>query len=217
VLYGDSTSVMGQVYRNTIYNCYNGVHYAYAGWMADSTLEIDVNNDIIINDGIITTDLAFYGHSDRRGDAPTLIIINGFHVLYNRATGINAETNEYANGVLLHRYRVPGDSASGTDLVAVLELSDTTDDGLDGDRLTFRSAEFGFAMALCSRNDAVNPDTNADTVTLVLGAANVNVLCPDTASNVPFGSPVPSASLVPSASDVPTETPVTQRRRRRRQ
>jgi hypothetical protein len=216
VLYGDATSVMGQVYRNTVYNCYNGVHYAYAGWMTGSTLEIDVNNDIAINDGIITTDLAFYGHVDRRGNAPTLIIINGFHVIYNRATGINAETNEYANGVLLHRYLEEGASASGTDLVAVLDLSGTADDGLNGDRLIFRSAEFGFAMELCSRNDAVNPDQGADTVTLVIGAANVNTLCPDTASDVPSGSPVPSASLVPSASDIPTNPPVTQGRRRRR-
>jgi hypothetical protein len=211
---------MGQVYRNTVYNCYNGVHYAQAGWMAESTLEINVNNDIIINDGIITTDLAFFGHLDRRGSAPTLIIINGFYVLYNRATGINAETNEYANGVLLHRYHDENVSESGTDLVAALELSETTDDGLDGDRRSFRSTEFGFAMELCSRNDAINPDEDADTVTLVIGAASVSALCPDggdfdTASDVPSASPVPSASIVPSASDVPTETPVTVRRHRR--
>jgi Gametolysin peptidase M11 len=220
VIYGDSTSVMGQVYRNKVYNCYNGVHYAYTGWMSNATLEIDVVNST--NDGIITTDLAFYGHINRTDAAMTtaLIIINGFHILYNRATGMNAETNEYANGVLLHRYKEENAIEAGTDLVAVLELSENTDAGM-GNRL-FRSTEFGFAIELCSRNDATSM-TEADTVTIAIGPTTEEFLCTlpnddSMISDVPSTSPVPSSSPVPSDmnSDVPSVRPVVNRQRRGR-
>jgi hypothetical protein len=221
VIYGDTTSVMGQVYRNTVFNCYNGVHYDYAGWMKNTTEYIDLSENAT-SQLMMMTDLAFYGHMDRLDTSlsvedddfiPTLIVMNGFYIMYNRATGINAETNEYANGILLHRYKEFNVSQTGTDLIAVLELSDNTDDV--NDRTIFRNTEFDIMIELCSQNDSLN-DNEPDTVTLILGTASssTGIVCPDVASDVPSSSPVPTISPVPVSSvrsempsDVPTNMP----------
>jgi hypothetical protein len=146
----------------------------------------------------IVTDLSFYGHLDRTVDdtVPGLIEVAGFYIVYNRATGINRETKEYPNAVLLHRYKVPGESQHGSDLVAVL-----VDDNLDettADRRIYRSDAYNVAFELCSRNDyegdeeqPQGPDT-ADTVTLAIGPANAQVLCPGTGSDVPSQVPTPT-------------------------
>lgn len=222
---------MGQVYRNTKYNCYNGVHYHHAGWMENTTLTLDMSENATSMTAMMT-DLAFYGHIDRITDpemTPTLIVMNGFYIMYNRATGINAETNEYANGVLLHRYKEVNVSQSGTDLIAVLELSESSDDDADDSRF-FSSAEFDISIELCSQNDSSEEDDNdvPDTVTLVIGTASSRVVCPDRGSDTPSSSPVPSRSPVPTTtlipSDVQSDTPTTTtnpddnaRRRTRRQ
>ena len=215
---------MGQVYRNTKYNCYNGVHYHQAGWMKNSTLTLDLSENSTTMTAMMT-DLAFYGHMDRIEDpevTPTLIVMNGFYIMYNRAMGINAETNEYANGVLLHRYREENVSQSGSDLIAVLELSESSNvDAIDS--RFYSSTEFDISMELCSQNDSTN-DNTPDTVTLVIGTASSRAVCPDRASDTPSSSPVPSISPVPTAtlvpsemtSDAPTGTPDTARRNRRR-
>lgn len=224
VIYGDTTSVMGQVYRNTKFNCYNGVHYDYAGWMENTTMSLDLSENATSMTAMMT-DLAFYGHMDRIDDpelTPTLIVMNGFYIMYNRATGINAETNEYANGVLLHRYKEENVSQSGTDLIAVLELSASADDDAVDSRF-YSSTEFDMSIELCSQNDSTN-DNTPDTVTLVIGTAASRVVCPDRASDTPSSSPVPTVSPAPTISpvpsempsDTPTTTPVTARRRRHR-
>ena len=229
VIYGDTTSVMGQVYRNTIYNCYNGAHYHHAGWMENTTLTLDLSENATSMTTMMT-DLAFYGHADRITDpdaTPTLIELNGFYIMYNRATGINAETNEYANGVLLHRYKEEGVSQSGTDLVAVLELSESSGDDIDS--RFYSSTEFDISIELCSQNDSADDDDDddakPDTVTVMIGTAASRVVCPDRASDVPSTSPVPTISPVPTvspvptlevmASDTPTDAPESRRRRRR--
>ena len=196
---------MGQVYRNTMYNCYNGVHYHYAGWMENTTLTLDLTENATSMTATMT-DLAFYGHMDRITDpetAPTLIVMNGFYIMYNRAVGINAETNEYANGVLLHRYKEDGVSQSGTDLIAVLELSESSDDNAMDSRF-YSSSEFDISIELCSQNDSTD-DNTPDTVTLVIGTASSSVICPDRASDTPSSSPVPTNSPIPTISPVPTD------------
>jgi hypothetical protein len=214
---------MGQVYRNTVYNCYNGVHYHYAGWMENTTLTLDLTENATSMTAMMT-DLAFYEHMDRITDpetTPTLIVMNGFYIMYNRAVGINAETNEYANGVLLHRYKEEDVSQSGTVLAAVLELSESSDDrALDSH--IFSSSEFDISVELCSQNDSTDGNT-PDTVTLVIGTASSRVVCPDRASDIPSSSPVPTISPIPTisavpsdmSSDTPTIAPVIARRARR--
>lgn len=195
---------MGQVYRNTMYNCYNGVHYHYAGWMENTTLTLDLTENATSMTATLT-DLAFYGHMDRITDseaAPTLIVMNGFYIMYNRAVGINAETNEYANGVLLHRYKEEDVSQSGTVLIAALELSESSDNA--DDSRFYSSSEFDISIELCSLNDSTD-DNTPDTVTLVIGTASSRVVCPDRASDTPSSSPVPTISPIPTISPVPSD------------
>jgi hypothetical protein len=303
VIYADSTSVMGQVYRRTVYNCYNGVHYHHAGWLANRTLAIDAvaewgaatvpvpaaeptngtqtngteatsapletaapiesnetaaptestetaaptqsnettaptqanetetnsttvpDNSTTFNEASspaevgppIVTDLSFYGHLDRTADdtVPGLIEVAGFYIVYNRATGINRETKEYPNAVLLHRYKVPGESQHGSDLVAVL-----VDDNLDettADRRIYRSDEFNVAFELCSRNDYEGNEADvepqgpgtADTVTLAIGPANAQELCPGMSSDVPSQVPTPTPGGSNEGSSNETLEPTT--------
>jgi hypothetical protein len=214
-LYGDSTSVMGQVYRHTVYNCYNGLDYSYAGWMTEYTLDITPDELTSNNGTVVYTDLAFYGHYEYLNDTaiannvttPTLITVNGFYIIYNRKIGINAETNEYANSVLLHRYKEEGVIATGSDLVFALDLT--------AERRIYRNATYNVAVELCDRTDAVDDGANrtvADTVSLAFGTANAGTLClwmSDMPSGVPSANPTVSSqpSVSPRPSLVPSDAP----------
>jgi hypothetical protein len=199
--------------------------------MNSTTLTLDLSENATSMTATMI-DLAFYGHYDRIVDpqqTPTMIVMNGFYILYNRATGINAETNEYANGVLLHRYKERDVSQTGTNLIAVLELGGNSNANTVDSRF-YSSTEFDISIELCSQNDSTNDNTTPDTVTLVIGTASSRVVCPDRASDTPSSSPVPTISPIPTntqvpsdgtnvRSDTPTNRPIimnTRRRRRRR-
>jgi len=107
--------------------CYNGHNMWDMGWYKDRSYQVrlgsgNVNTD---NDPEVIK-LAFYGDYSKSNEAtPVIVRYQDIYMTFNRKVGMNAETKEYAD-MLLVVQEMPGDFHSHTDLIAALGVGDNT-------------------------------------------------------------------------------------------
>ena len=121
--YGDTSGLMGAVFSDDRSMCFNGPKNAQLGWYDDRLVDATSGYDD-----------ALYGISDYgTTDSDSKMILklpNGgsdnrdIYVTYNRASGINSQTDEGANQVLVH-HRVPGSGYATSLLLAKLSAGQT--------------------------------------------------------------------------------------------
>lgn len=145
--YEDDSSVMGSLWRGTVHQCYNGLDYSYLGWMEDRTVDVDV-----VTGGPQVHMLAFFGdYPLAEEEEPTLLRANGLFLLYNRRKGINNETRDHEDQILIHKLRRDS-TIEGTELMAAL----------DEENREYESEVMDVRVRVCGRvdaEDASSPDT----------------------------------------------------------
>ena len=120
--YQDNSSVMGSLWRTTVHECYNGLDYAHLGWMSDRSVQVDVSQ------GPQVYDLAFFGDYPQTDETqPTILQVEGLFLQYNRRKGINRETREHADKLVVHQLKRPSTTSEGSQLVVALDDADHRD------------------------------------------------------------------------------------------
>ena len=116
--YGDMSTVMGYSHRDVVKMCYNGHNMWDMGWFEDRRYSIDFSNQNPNDREIVK--LAWYGdYRKTASDEPVMLRYFDTYFTFNRAIGMNQETKEYRD-MLLVVQEMPGDHHSHTNLVAAL-------------------------------------------------------------------------------------------------
>ena len=116
--YSDMSTVMGYSHRGVVRMCYNGHNMWDMGWFEDRSYSIEFSNDNNNDREIVK--LAWYGdYSKTTSDEPVIIRYRDVYMTFNRKLGMNQETKEYGD-MLLVVQEMPGEHHSHTDLIAAL-------------------------------------------------------------------------------------------------
>lgn len=124
--YGDDTGVMGSSYflwsENGNRRCFNGAHLWRAGWLERARLELSpLEGSVVVN----LVGVADVGETTAEGSWNNYVAVKvgDYFVTYNRRKGINADTKEHYDKVLIVQevpdQRIP--DYYDTDLKAVLD------------------------------------------------------------------------------------------------
>jgi len=187
-IYGDRTDYMGWSYPRQKWPamCFNAQKNWQTGWFADKALHIDVSN------GVWSGKLATFVDYDNAKDDEYVVIKVGekLYFQYNRAKGMNAQTHDRPNELVVVESKL-----EGTELLG----------GLDGNQFNstffqynnFENSNKTLFITICSRHDG-NNITDADYFQISVGLDAID--CNVTMS--PSESPSLSPSSSPSASRV---------------
>ena len=130
--------------------------------------------------GVQSLELAFFGEFKlTTADQPTVIKVAGLYVYYNRKKGINADTLEHGDDVLLHKYNEAHNIARGSSLVGWLDTDEQN---------RYTNQTLNLAIQVCERRDSFD-EISPDVMVLSIGTLD-DVLCIAPLS-LPTASPTP--------------------------
>jgi len=119
--YSDMSTVMGYSHRNVKKMCYNGQNYWALGWFPDRSYEVMLSNN---KNSRELVDLAFYGDYHKTNVfQPVVLKYNDIYMTFNLQRGLNAETKEYPNTLLVVQ-ELPGEYHYHTNLEVALSVGD---------------------------------------------------------------------------------------------
>ena len=124
--YGDNSGVMGVMWDDDRNICFNGPKIAQLGWFPDREVDVDISTGYTGNVYGIA-DYETTGANDKMILQIVTVLGHDYYVTFNKATGINAETGEGANQVLVHS-RPAGNGFTRSFLLAKLSAGETFND-----------------------------------------------------------------------------------------
>ena len=112
---------MGYSHRNVVKMCYNGQNMWDMGWFQQRRYAIDLDDT---KNGQEIVNLAFYGdYPKTQSDQPVILRYRNFYMTFNVKRGVNAETKEYPDMLLIVQ-EVPGEYHVHTNLETALGVGD---------------------------------------------------------------------------------------------
>ena len=140
VAYSDMSTVMGYSHRDVVKMCYNGHNMWEMGWFEDRSYDIRFSDDNKNDREIVN--VAFYGDYKKTTSAePVIVRYEDIYLTFNRKRGMNEETKEYGDMLLVDK-EMPGEHHAHTDLITALGVGNNAfqmkfDDNSNGNNNIF--------------------------------------------------------------------------------
>ena len=178
VEYEGRDGYMGSAPQRTRYpqRCYNGQNHWFLGWYQDRSLEVDPFRSRVVKLA------AFVDYMKAATDEPVVVKIGyDLYLQYNRAKGMNQDTNDAEDAVSVVR-----DLGDGTDLIASLDTRNSVFREQDGNEM--------LTVEVCGvhAGNALSPDY------MLVAIGYQDGLCPTVDTEPPTKAPTKSPTRAPT-------------------